>query len=170
MLYIDTERKFSAGRLVEIAAARAGSPDPNPAGAAPHTGDPAALAVRVLVASPASALELLSMLQARRRRCIGAAGAVFLRAHPPSGSCRNAKRTSSDAASWGCQGLEAAVIERGVRLVVVDSIAALARADYAAAQLPERQQALGAPKDTPLYLAVHLTGIPPACVEADSYL
>lgn len=41
------------------------------------------------------------------------------------------------------------MIERGVRLVVVDSIAALARADYAATQLPERQQALGAPTDTP---------------------
>ena len=37
------------------------------------------------------------------------------------------------------------MIERGVRLVVVDSIAALARADFPAAQLPERQQALGAP-------------------------
>jgi len=42
------------------------------------------------------------------------------------------------------QGLEAAVIERDVRLVVVDSIAALARADFGASQLPERQQALGA--------------------------
>ena len=61
------------------------------------------------------------------------------------------------------------MIQRGVRLVVVDSIAALARADYAAAQLPERQQALGGPKDTPLYLAVHLTGISPACAEAVSY-
>ncbi|KAK9840539.1 hypothetical protein WJX81_000352 [Elliptochloris bilobata] len=102
VLYIDTERKFSAGRLVEVAAARAGDVashhDLNPGGF-----DPAGLAARVLVASPASVVELLSMLQ----------------------------------------GLEAAVIERGVRLVVVDSIAALARADFAAAQLPQRQQALG---------------------------
>ena len=65
MLYIDTERKFSAGRLVEIATARAGGPYPNPGDTAPDPGDPAALAVRVLVASPASAAELLSMLQVR---------------------------------------------------------------------------------------------------------
>ena len=76
MLYIDTERKFSAGRLVEMAAARAADPYPNPAGSAPYPGDPAALAVRVLVASPASAPELLSMLQVWRHACVGAAGAV----------------------------------------------------------------------------------------------
>ncbi len=96
VLYIDTERKFSARRLVDVAAARAG--------AGVFDGD--ALAARVLVVAPAGAPELLSLLQ----------------------------------------GLEAAVIERGVRLVVVDSIAALARAGFGAAQLPERQQALGAPR------------------------
>lgn len=61
MLYIDTERKFSAGRLVEVAAARA-------SGAGPHSNpdsiDPAALAARVLIATPASAADLLAMLQA----------------------------------------------------------------------------------------------------------
>jgi len=96
VLYIDTERKFSARRLVELAATRAG--------AGVFDGD--ALAARVLVVAPAGAPELLALLQ----------------------------------------GLEAAVIERGVRLVVVDSIAALARAGFGAAQLPERQQALGAPR------------------------
>jgi len=61
VLYIDTERKFSAGRLVEVAAARASGagPDPNP-----DSVDPAALAARVLIATPASAADLLAMLQA----------------------------------------------------------------------------------------------------------
>lgn len=77
VLYIDTERKFSAGRLVEIAAARAADLNPDPGGSVPHPGDPATLAVRVLVASPASAPELLSMLQVRRHACVGAAGAVL---------------------------------------------------------------------------------------------
>lgn len=56
------------------------------------------------------------------------------------------------------------MIERGVRLVVVDSIAALARADYAAAQLIERQQALGAPTDnTPAPICVYQIHFGTAC-------
>ena len=61
VLYIDTERKFSAGRLVEVAAARASGAGPDPT---PDSIDPAALAARVLIATPASAADLLAMLQA----------------------------------------------------------------------------------------------------------
>ena len=108
VLYIDTERKFSAGRLVEIAAACAADPNSNPGGSVPHPGNPAALATRVLVASPASALELLSMLQVRRPACVGAAGADSSMGLPqPLRLCSGllytlamrGDRSSSDAAS-----------------------------------------------------------------------
>ena len=95
VLYIDTERKFSAGRLVEIAAARAGDPTPALGDGAPHPGDPAALAVRVLVASPASARELLSMLQVRRHTRAGAAAAEISAGLPQ-------QRNTSDCILWQC--------------------------------------------------------------------
>jgi hypothetical protein len=41
------------------------------------------------------------------------------------------------------QTLEATIIERRVRLVLLDSVASLARADFAAGSLPERQRMLG---------------------------
>jgi RecA/RadA recombinase len=46
-------------------------------------------------------------------------------------------------AAFTKQTLEPTIIERRVRLVVLDSVAALARADFAPGSLPERQRMLG---------------------------
>ena len=51
------------------------------------------------------------------------------------------------------QALDSFIIDHGVRLVIIDSIAALARADLGAASVAERQAALNAQAGRLKYLA-----------------
>ena len=103
VVFVDTEQKFSAARLAEIARAKF------PAVYGDRAGDQAArealrrLTSRVLVLTPSTLSEILQRLN----------------------------------------GLEEALIDHGVRLLVVDSMAALARAEFGHGQLTRRQELLG---------------------------
>jgi RAD51-like protein 1 len=103
VVFVDTEQKFSAARLAEIARAKF------PAVYGDQAGDQAAaealrqLTSRVLVLTPSTLSEILQRLN----------------------------------------GLEEALIDHGVRLLVVDSMAALARAEFGHGQLTRRQELLG---------------------------
>ncbi|KAI3430763.1 hypothetical protein D9Q98_009175 [Chlorella vulgaris] len=104
--FIDTEKKFSARRLAQIARERLPQQYPSEEALA-------GMASRVLVFCPRTSQELLHTLQT----------------------------------------LEATIIERRVRLVLLDSVASLARADFAAGSLPERQRMLGQQASRLKYLA-----------------
>lgn len=97
VVYIDTEKKFSAARLVEIATARWPERFATPDAVE-------ALTRGVVLYTPTSGAELLARLD----------------------------------------GLEAVIIERGAKLVIVDSIAALMRSEFGREKLVERQALLGA--------------------------
>lgn len=96
VLYIDTERKFSVERLMQIAETRFSQ---NLAG----PGAMLAMLDRILVQSPESSESLVTLLE----------------------------------------GLEIAVPQNGIKLVIIDSIAALARTDYGVSDIVERQLMLG---------------------------
>lgn len=98
VLYIDTERKFSAARLAQMAAAR--FPQHFPGG----RDDPMLhkLLQHVLVVSPANTRELTQRLQ----------------------------------------DMEHSLIERRVKLVLLDSVASLARVDFGVGETLDRQQQL----------------------------
>jgi RAD51-like protein 1 len=96
VIFIDTESRFSAARLVEIARTR--WPQRFASDEAAE-----ALARNVVLFSPASSAELQQRLES----------------------------------------LEATIIERGARLVIVDSIAALVRSEFGRERLVERQALLG---------------------------
>ena len=96
VIYIDTESRFSAQRLVELASAR--FPSRFCSEEAQST-----LTRNVAVFSPANATDLGNLIQS----------------------------------------LESLIIERAAKLVIIDSIAALMRADFARERLIERQAMLG---------------------------
>ena len=96
VLYIDTEKKFSGERLVEIARARAPSAFEDDQGIA-HMLD------QVLVRSPSDSTELLYILE----------------------------------------NLQGSIIDYNIKLIIVDSIAALVRSEFGTNKMAERQKLLG---------------------------
>lgn len=96
VIYVDTESRFSAQRLVELASTRFPSRFSSEEAQA-------ALTRNVAVFSPANAADLSALIQS----------------------------------------LESLIIERAAKLVIIDSIAALMRADFGRERLMERQALLG---------------------------
>jgi RAD51-like protein 1 len=106
VLFIDTERKFSGERLLQIAKQR--FPESFPNENAANT-----MMERVLVKKPESSAKLLELLQ----------------------------------------NLESDIIDHGIKLIIIDSIASLARADFGAKDVMERQKLLGQQASRLKYLA-----------------
>lgn len=122
VLYIDTERKFSPKRLLQILA---GMQRQSSAVASSQ------ILNRVLVICPSSLTDLSAKLKVNPSSVFHVHSKHFI-------------FFKGDELALAAQELEAAVIEHSVALVVLDSIAALARTEQALS-IQERQMQLGQP-------------------------
>ena len=117
VLYIDTEKKFSGERLCEIGKSR--FPE-----SFTERGSVDEMLRRVIVQVPSSSANLLEILQV----CL--LSVMFCTQYP---SC----------VPFLIQDLQGAIIGLNIVLIIIDSIASLARAEYGSQTIPERQKLLG---------------------------